>query len=470
MARSILIRMKEICYIRVLAFILLCSTATFSQATNEKGWKAGVASVIITPEEPMWMAGYGGRTRPSEGTLSDLWAKVLAFEDVEGHKSVLITLDLSGIPKTVSDRMRNNLKSRYGLSRDQIIINTSHTHSGPVLTDALHHIYPLDSIQLDKINRYTLGFEKKVLNLVGEALESMKPVTLYSGNGVVRFQVNRRNNNEGTLHAQTELNGPNDYAVPVLKVVDYSDQIIAIAFGYACHNTVLGGYQWSGDYSGYAQTELENRFPGATALFFQGCGGNQNPLPRRTVELAKQYGYELAAAVEGMLHGNLKELTPHLKTSYSEINLKLNELPARNDLVKFEKESSGHYKAWAAMMIDKMDRNETIRTTYPYPIQVWQMGNQMFVALGGEPVIEYATELKMIFGKDIFVLGYSNDVMAYIPNTKILSEGGYEGATSQMAFGLPSTWSFSIESDIINETIRLARTINIEPLNHGLIK
>ena len=44
-------------------------------------WKAGAASVMITPEESMWMAGYGARTRPASGLLNDLHAKALVLED-----------------------------------------------------------------------------------------------------------------------------------------------------------------------------------------------------------------------------------------------------------------------------------------------------------------------------------------------------------------------------------------------------
>lgn len=66
------------------------------------------------------------------------------------------------------------------------------------------------------------------------------------------------------------------------------------------------------------------------------------------------------------------------------------------------------------------------------------------MGLGGEVVIEYSIVLKQIFGQDIFVLGYSNDVMAYIPSATILGEGGYEGATSQMVYGLPGTWKFRV--------------------------
>ena len=43
-------------------------------------WKAGAASVVITPEQPMWMAGYAARDKPSEGKVHDLNAKALALE------------------------------------------------------------------------------------------------------------------------------------------------------------------------------------------------------------------------------------------------------------------------------------------------------------------------------------------------------------------------------------------------------
>src|SRR4051794_22234618 len=119
------------------------------------GWKAGVSKTVITPKEPMWMAGYANRDHPSEGKLVDLWAKALAIEDEKGKQVVLITADLVGIPKGLSDAVRDHLQEKLRLDRSQIIINTSHTHSGPVLTDALVDIYPVDKRQQNRINQYT---------------------------------------------------------------------------------------------------------------------------------------------------------------------------------------------------------------------------------------------------------------------------------------------------------------------------
>src|SRR5665647_881543 len=411
------------------------------------------------------MAGYANRDHPSEGKIVDLWAKALVLEDSVGKQVVLVTADLVGIPKTLSDHIRDQLKRRFNLSRSQIAINTSHTHTGPVLTNALVDIYPVDSSQQQKIDEYTNKLGEKIVALVDKALHTMEPVQLYAGNGVTRFQVNRRNNVESTLSSQSHLNGPNDYAVPVIKVENKKGELIAVAFGYACHNTVLAGYKWSGDYAGFAQLDLEKTHPGVTALFLQGCGADQNPLPRRTVQLAQQYGKDLAAAVDRVLDEDMQLLSPHLTTAYSEVELSLNTPPSKEELLKKAAESSDYQKRWANHLLKNIDRGEALRTSYPYPVEVWSLGGQPIIILGGEVVVEYAIELKRIFGQNVFVLGYSNDVMSYIPTAKILQEGGYEGAGSQMVYGLPNTWKSNIEAVILQQVLQVAREAGIPILS-----
>lgn len=428
---------------------------------QSKDWKAGVARVIITPDRPQWLAGYGGRDQVSEGKIVDLWAKALAIQDENGKKSVLVTADLVGIPKKLSDHIRDQVKIKYNLSRSQIAINTSHTHTGPVLSDALVSIYPVNASQQKDIDQYTVQLGEKIIALVGKALSSMEPAKLYSGNGVTRFQVNRRNNVEATLNLQSDLNGPNDYAVPVIKVENKKGDLIAIMFGYACHNTVLAGYKWSGDWAGFAQIELEKDHPGITALFVQGCGADQNPLPRRTVQLATQYGQELAAAVNTVLTEDMQPLSSNLSTAYGEVELPLNTPPTREELSKEVEKSTGYQKRWAQNLVKQIDAGESLRTSYPYPVQVWKVGEQPIVILGGETVIDYSISLKYIFGPDLFVLGYSNDVMSYIPSARIVKEGGYEGASSQMVYGLPSTWKPEIETLIVGEVLKVAKEAGV---------
>jgi hypothetical protein len=456
--------MNRLPFLRITASFLIlsfCHTPVSAQVRNYKGWKAGVARGVITPDQPLWMAGYANRDHPSEGKLVDLWAKALALKDSAGKQVVLVTADLVGIPKKLSDHIRDELKRRFNLSRSQIAINTSHTHTVPVLADALVAIYPVDSVQQHAIDQYTDQLGEKIVALVGKALHFLEPVQLYSGNGVTRFQVNRRNNVESTISLQSDLNGPNDYAVPVIKVENNNGELIAVAFGYACHNTVLAGYKWSGDYAGFAQLELEKAHPGATALFLQGCGADQNPLPRRTVQLARQYGRDLAAAVDRVLDEDMQPLSPHLTNAYAEVELQLNPPPSKEELTKMAAGFSDYRKRWADHLLSNMDRGEALRSSYPYPVEVWKLGDQPMIILGGEVVVGYAIELKRIFGQNVFVLGYSNDVMSYIPTAKILQEGGYEGASSQMVYGLPNTWRSDIETTILRQVLEVAKQAGI---------
>lgn len=448
--------MKRVKSLFYLAVILLVSHHLGLANTPASGWKAGVAKENITPKQAMWLAGYGGRDRPSDGTIHDLWAKALALEDGSGKRAVLITTDLLGVPKPFSDRLRDRLEKKYKLSRAQIIINSSHTHSGPVLDDALKDIYPLDKEQSQRIQSYTRELEDKMVNLVGKAIANLQPAQLHSKNGVTRFQVNRRNNAEATLALQTELKGPNDHAVPVIKVTDAKGKLMAIAFGYACHPTVLSLFKWSGDYPGFAQIEIEKAYPGVTALFFQGAGADQNPLPRRTIPLAKQFAKELAAAVERVLDEEMTLLSPVLSTAYTEVTLAMDQAPSNEELAKMAATGPDYHKRWANRFLELRKSGANIPTSHPFPLQVWKVGEQPIMTMGGELVVQYAIDLKKIYGQDIFVMGYSNDVMSYIPSEVILKEGGYEGALAHLVYGLPAKWTTGIQEAIVNGMIDVA--------------
>ncbi len=100
-------------------------------------WKAGVAVADITPEGPIWMAGYAARKGPSQGTDQHLHAKALALEDHAAHRCIIVTTDLLGFPAAVSDPIAENVRRLYGVERDQILFTSSHTHSGPVIRASL---------------------------------------------------------------------------------------------------------------------------------------------------------------------------------------------------------------------------------------------------------------------------------------------------------------------------------------------
>lgn len=451
------------------AFLLIVSAADqpVADAAEESLWKAGAAAVIITPEPGLWMAGYGGRKTPADGTITDLKAKALALEDAAGKRGLILTLDLVGIDREQAGRICAELKAKHGLERDQIAIATSHTHSGPVVGRNLGplHYWSLDPDQQQKIDAYADVLVGKVVAVAGEAIAKLAPARVQWGSGTATFAVNRRENKPydqvPDWRERGTLKGPVDHDVPVLSVRNPEDgAILAVLFGYACHATVLGGQQWCGDYPGYAQSAVEAAHPGAVALFWAGCGADQNPLPRSQVELAQQYGEELAESVEEILDAPMPALAPKLATRYREIQAPLAEVPSA-EAIKANAASANVFEAARArMLLKELEKRggKPLDGFYPYPVATWSLGDDIdLVWLGGEVVVDYALRLKKERrGEQTWVAGYSNDVMAYIPSLRVLKEGGYEGGGSNVYYGLPALWGDAIEESIVGAVHELA--------------
>ena len=357
-------------------------------------WKAGVAKAVITPEKPVWLAGYGTKRAP-DGKLHDLWMKALALEDTDGHRAVLITSDFQGVPKEMSDIAFKMIKQKYGLDRDRVMFTFSHNHCGPRLGNDLIDYYPIDPEQVRLVEEYTSQMVTRLVDLVGESLAKLAPANLRIGEGHATFAVNRRNNREADVPSLLErgmpLVGPVDHSVPVMTVTRPDGQLDAILFGYACHPTTLNFLTWCGDYPGFAQLELERSHPGVTAMFVNTCGGEQNPLPRRTVELCERYGHMLAVGVEEALTERLTTVSSGLRTAFEIVELPYLKTVTRDELEEFVKENNAIRARWAARMLKCLDAGEKFPSSYPYPVHAWQLGQEMLViGQGAETVVDYA--------------------------------------------------------------------------------
>ncbi len=425
----------------------------------QPAWRVGAARVNITPDEPLWMAGYASRTHEAEGKYSDLWVRACALEDASGRRAVLVSFDLVGIHRPLSQAFCQALEQRCGLCRSQIALCFSHTHSGPVVGKTLEtlHYRLLNREQQQRLDRYAETLQQRTVDCVEQALADLQPCRLDWGAGSATFAVNRRNNPEPQvpeLRAAGQLQGPCDHDVPVLAARGREGAWRAILMGYACHGTVLDHYAWCGDYPGFAASDLEARYAPGVALFWAGCGADQNPLPRRTLALAQQYGGQLAQAVAAVLEDErqLHPLPATLRTSYVEVPLPLTELPTKEQLEQAAQSEDRYQRSRAEMLLERLSDGQALPTTYPYPIQVWTLGDQVqWIFLGGEVVVDYALRLKReLSGTRTWVAGYANDVMAYIPSVRVLTEGRYEGRDAMVYYGLAGVWDAQVEQRIVD--------------------
>lgn len=416
-------------------------------------WKAGVAKVNITPSEPIWMAGYASRDRPSEGVYAPIYVKAVALEDEAGNKTVLVTGDLVGFTKAVTDPIFETAQQRWGLTRERLAFNASHSHSGPLTGQVDRPVYRLDEKYAVVVRRYTAKLIEDVTGAIGAALADLQPAELAFEQGYAGFAVNRRR------VGHREYPGPTDHDVPVLTVRGADGGMRAVVFGYACHATVMSELEIHGDYPGFAQAELERRFPGAVALFVAGCGADQNPLPRRRMELTRMFGTILAEAVEQVTAGKMKPVRGPLRAAYATPRVSFQQAPTRAEIQRRIPGLSSYAKTHSEYLLETLDREGKLPDGYDYPMRVWQLGDDLtWITLGGEVVVDYGLQLKAALGPDsTWVAGYTDDVFAYIPTARIIDEGGYEGDSSMLGYGWPAPFQPSIEAIILQKVTELAR-------------
>jgi hypothetical protein len=409
------------------------------------------------------MAGYASRTNASNGVKQDLFAKALALEDDGGNRLVIVTLDLIGIPRTLRKNLERRAQEAFKLPPEFLLLNASHTHSGPEFRVGRT---PADDGEFKpaKVGElYGAKLEEKLFVLIGEALKNRAPARLLYSHARSGFAMNRRLPTERGYQNSPNPDGPVDHEVPVLRVIGADGKTRAILFGYACHNTTLALYQFCGDYAGYAQEFLQADNPGVTALFLNGCSGDQNPYPRGTFELAQQHGRSLATAVEAAITvQRQREITGPLRAAFAEIDLDYSPVPARAEFQKRLESKDRNEKQHAERMLAKLERGEKLPLNYPYPVQMVHFGKGLvLVALGGEVVVDYSIRLKReLAGPIVWIAGYSNDVMAYIPSKRVREEGGYE-AEGAMRFSVthPGPWAPTLEEKIVSKVHELNRRL-----------
>jgi hypothetical protein len=416
------------------------------------GWKAGVATVDITPKTSLWMAGFARRREASQGVALPLHAKALALQVARQPPAVLITVDLLGVTARSTAHVTAQLQRRHRIQRADLFFNASHTHCGPVVDEQLAVAYGLSAEQWAAIRAYTASLDETLIRLIDDAISRLRPATIDCARGEASFAANRR--------VKFSPNGPVDHAVPILRIKSQDGKPLAIVFGYACHNTTLGDtfVQYHGDYAGVAQAVLEKRHPGTTALFVTGCGADANPSPRGTLELVEAHGTALADAVDRAL-ASTTPIPPALRTAFTTVDLPFVVGETRERWRKQLDIEDVYLQRHAALMDAAIKRDGRLPVAQVDPIQVWQFGDALtLVTLGGEVVVDYALRLAREYpDRRMWVAGYSNDVFGYVPSARVAREGGYEGGDAMIYYGRPAPFTEEVEELIVGQVKKLVK-------------
>lgn len=388
--------------------------------------KAGVAKVDITPPLGVHMWGYFDRLKGAEGTLDPLYARVLVLE--AGDKRLAyVDLDLGRTFGPASlDRLREAAKQSSGI--DDLIVQATHTHAGPVILDE----YPTGPPAWETEDLSKIG------QAIDEAARHIVPVRLGVGYGAAYIGYNRRQvNSDGTIsmlwsNSTKTPTWPVDPTVAVLRIDRMDGQPLAILVNDATHPVTFGSdnLRYSADFPGVMCKVVEQAFGGKPLAFFvQGAPGDINVFDAGTpVNLDAVGRRDWAGETLGKAAASVAQQVQTSADPDSTIDFAEDSLPFRLrwDPEKF-RQITLHEMGPEAFQIfsPRIEENMIL------PVTTALIDRKIaFLGMPGEPFVEFQMALRTRCPvHDCFFLGYTNGYYGYFPTIKAATEGGY-GAVS----------------------------------------
>lgn len=183
--------------------------------------------------------------------LDPLYGQVLVLKDAHGTGFVLVSLDVVGIQNDTSERIRRAIAGELGVEINLVVLNCSHTHSGPFMYRQLFAgIGPAPQIEADYLN----SFAEKIILAARRAAKGMKPVHVEVFSATSKVGINRRGKNrQGQPGILPNAEGPFGTNVWVMKLSHSDGRPAAVVFSYACHPVLVYGF---------AYTPISADFPG----------------------------------------------------------------------------------------------------------------------------------------------------------------------------------------------------------------
>ncbi|MFA0776784.1 MAG: hypothetical protein PVTTEEND_000498 [Candidatus Fervidibacter sp.] len=403
----------------------------------------GIGKTVITPPIGTPLAGFAHRDHGAESVLDDLEVRAFWLQSASDADDAicLITADLIGFGAKLTAKLRSELKSRYGLPPERLLLAASHTHSGPQTCENMVGVGEM-------VAEVVAMVQERILEAVAIAHQYLRPVVVSVGGGRCEgYAINRRLVRDGVCLFAPNPDGVRDDEVTVLVFRDAQDgTILAVLFHFTCHPTVMGDYRITADYPGAARRVIERAFNGTVAGFLPGCFGDVRPnctfiggtkFRQGQPEDVALFGEALGNEVVRVAQEAMDPLTPKLDGWALTVELPL--LPLA-------------------------DGSLPNPPTCPLTIQRLDIAEQVsLIALSGEACCDYGWFIKrlgMERGRMLIPLGYCNGLVGYLCPARYFPEGGYESATSFRVFGLPSPFAPTIEGvicDGIRQLLSLGR-------------
>lgn len=399
--------------------------------------KAGVATVNITPPVGISLCGFGGRNNPAQTIYDELFARVLVIGN-NTTNLIIITADVISFAPDLVTHLRQTISQQTGTPKSHILLNGSHTHSGPTVMTF--------RCMGNRDSAYENVMCRKITGAVQMAFANLQPAHIAHGRAPVRIAYNRREKRDGRIVLGHHPEGPEAPYVDVLRINDQTEQPFGLLYATASHPVNLHDLAFSAEFPGYAAQFIQHNHPNITPLFAQACCGDINCAPKDgTLKASQNLGTRLgAAALTASLNATpitsttlqaqtqtleLQQIKPSREEAESALAHAQQELEKAQQDQKvtpylLEQRFRG-YLGWAEDYL-KMAQQDSV-PTQPFEIQTFRIGNLALVAYPGEMFVDYQLTLDQESPFDhTITLGYSNGCIGYVPTADAYPDGGYE--------------------------------------------
>lgn len=472
------------------------------------GFRAGAAARSLEPPLGLPMPGFVRSQEGGTGWGLPLEATALVLER-GATRVVLCGVDTLCVQAPAVDALRARVAEAVGAVPSGVLLNWNHTHRAPPSSRAfLERSGLLQTDGSAEIDGYAEFLADQVVAVASDAAVTLEPARISWGVGVVDgLSVNRRDRapSGAVVHGWRE-DGLLDRQVVSLQAQRRDGTAIGTLVCFGCHTVSVGMDVpvYSSDYPGALRRAIRSS-TGGEAVFFQGAGGNVNPLcafcddeseaVRMGERLALEAVHSLAdrpawrrqlvgrmdASLVPMINFRFEEVSdepPVLAAAERQISFPLLPTPtldeARGMAARYEEaaqaaEARGagaaerlglrYHAKWATQLVRDLEAGSVSGTAEGW-VSAIRIGDGVIVSGPGEVFTEIGMAVKERSpGRPTLYSGYTNGAVSYFATAEAFAEGGYEPAFSNRTYGLPAPLAPECERLLIEHSVRLAESL-----------
>ncbi len=372
--------------------------------------QAGVAHVEFVLPRGVPLAGYSRRKgAPSRGLHDPVGVRALVLEDGV-TTAALVSCDLLIVDEHLADVVRQRLVAEGLPPTLLLILAATHTHSGP-------GAYGTRFFEKISMGHFDPQVFKALVDAITDAVvaahDTLEPVRIAYGTAQTSGLVVNRMDPRGLADGELTVAG-------VFRRTG-SDPL-AVLVNFSAHPTVLGAgnRELSADYPGAAVRAIEQRYPGAVALFFAGSVADQAPVKSGDAfARVEEIGRELARTAATILDGAKPQSPSRLRAHQERMALP----PARVRLGWLA------FPRWLGSQF--VDDDATLSMV--------EVGSTVFLGVPCDLAASLGQRLKgaaQAQGLQPMVIGFASDYIGYCVPESLYEAKQYE---SSMAFNGPKT-------------------------------